>query len=227
MSALRIILPLMASAALTACAAAPTATSDAAALARTPTELWANRVKVQPDEIRLAVHADGLSATQREALGVFLADWRATGGGPVILRAPLGGADPGAVGRTTEGVRMQLSGGGVPVSLITLASYDAGGDPLAPLVVGRERYRVDVPRCGQEWTNITLSANNEPQPNFGCATTANMAAQIANPSDLLGPAPVTPADAQRRGVVLGKYRLGESTASEKDESATAVSDVVK
>lgn len=227
MSAFRIILPLMASAALAACAAAPTATSDAAALARTPTELWANRVTVQPDEIRLAVHADGLSATQREALGVFLADWRATGGGPVTLRAPLGGADPAAVGRVTEGVRLQLAGAGVPAAQITLASYDSGGDPLAPLVVGRERYRVNVPRCGQEWTNITLSANNEPQPNFGCATTANMAAQIANPSDLLGPAPVTPVDAQRRGVVLGKYRLGESTASEKDESATAVSDVVK
>ena len=227
MSAFRIIIPLMASAALAACAAAPTATSDAAALARTPTELWANRVTVQPDEIRLAVHAEGLSANQREALGAFLADWRATGGGPITLRAPLGGADPAAVGRATEGVRLQLSGGGVPAAEITLASYDAGGDPLAPLVVGRERYRVNVPRCGQEWTNIALSANNEAQANFGCATTANMAAQIANPSDLLGPAPVTPADAQRRGVVLGKYRLGESTASEKDESATAISTVVQ
>jgi pilus assembly protein CpaD len=227
MSASRIIIPLMACAALAACSAAPTATSDAAALARTPTELWANRVTVQPDEIRLAVHAEGLSANQREALGAFLADWRATGGGPITLRAPLGGADPAAVGRATEGVRLQLSGGGVAASQITLASYDAGGDPLAPLVVGRERYRVNVPRCGQEWTNITLSANNEAQPNFGCATTANMAAQIANPSDLLGPAPVTPADAQRRGVVLDKYRLGEGTASKKDESATAISTVVQ
>lgn len=232
MSASRLLIPalasiVLASAALAACSAAPTATSGPAALARTPTELWSNRVAVQPDEIRLAVHEGGLSPTQREALGVFAADWRASGGGPITLRAPLGGADPQTVGRASDGVRLQLSGAGVPASLITLASYDAAGDPLAPLIVGRERYRVNVPRCGQEWTNIAHSANNEVQANFGCAITANMAAQVADPGDLLGPAPVTAPDAQRRGVVLGKYRLGERTGSAKEESATSISDVVQ
>ncbi|HEY9236645.1 MULTISPECIES: CpaD family pilus assembly protein [Phenylobacterium] len=227
MNASRILIPVLASAALAACSAAPTATSGPAALARTPTELWSNRVAVQPDEIRLAIHADGLSLTQAQAIGVFVADWRASGGGQITLHAPLGGADPAAVGKTSDGVRLQLSGGGVPASQITLASYDAGGDPLAPLIVGRQRYRVDVPRCGQEWTNIAHSANNEVQPNFGCAVTANLAAQVTDPRDLLAPAQVTPADAQRRGVVLGKYRLGEKTGSAKEESSTRISDVVK
>lgn len=224
----RLLVLCLATTALAACATPPAQGPDPAELARTPTELWTSRVAVQPDEIRLAVHPQGLSQTQKLALAEFLADWRASGGGPITLRAPLGGPDPGAVGHTSEGARLQLSGGGVPVSEIALASYDAAGDPRAPLIVGRERYRVNVPRCGQEWGNIAHSANNSVQANFGCATTANMAAQIANPADLLGPAAITPADAQRRAVVLDKYRKGEKTASERDESATsAISDVVQ
>jgi len=224
----RLLVLCLATTALAACATVPAPAPDPAELARTPTELWTDRIAVQPDEIRLAVHTAGLSPTQNQALAEFVADWRASGGGPITLRAPLGGPDPAAVGRASEGARLQLSGGGVPASAITVASYDAAGDPLAPLIVGRERYRVNVPRCGQEWTNIARSANNSVQANFGCAVTANMAAQIADPSDLLGPAQVAPADAQRRAVVLDKYRKGEITASAKDESATSViSDVVK
>ena len=43
---------------------------------------------------------------------------------------------------------------------------------------------------------------------------------IANPRDLLSPAPMDPSDATRRDNVLGKYRRGEVTSSAKDEQAT-------
>ena len=49
-----------------------------------------------------------------------------------------------------------------------------------------------------------------------------MAAQIANPEDLIRPRDSTPADAGRRDTVLGKYRKGDVTASAKDEQATGV-----
>ena len=56
----------------------------------------------------------------------------------------------------------------------------------------------------------------------------NVAVQVANPGDLRGPSATTPADAQRRGVVLDKYRKGETTASARDEQAAGdVSKVVK
>ena len=57
---------------------------------------------------------------------------------------------------------------------------------------------------------------------------ARMAAQVANPADWARPRTLDPADAQRRAVVLDKYRKGELTSSEKDDNATgAVSSVVK
>ena len=48
-----------------------------------------------------------------------------------------------------------------------------------------------------------------------CAQQRNLAAQIANPADLLGPRTVDPADAERRAVVFDKYRQGRPTGAEK------------
>jgi pilus assembly protein CpaD len=52
--------------------------------------------------------------------------------------------------------------------------------------------------------------------------TANLAAQVANPEDLLGPRDETPIDSGRRATVLDKYRKGEVTSSAKDEQSNGV-----
>jgi pilus assembly protein CpaD len=54
-----------------------------------------------------------------------------------------------------------------------------------------------------------------PYPNFGCAQQHNLAAQIANPADLLGPRTMAPADADRRSVIMDRYRQGKTTGAEK------------
>lgn len=226
MSVSRLLVLPVAAVVLSACVSQPP--SGALAEPRTPTELWTAQVANQPVDIRLAIHAQGLSPNQSNALGGFAGDWRAAGGrGQLTLRAPVGGPDEGAVSRASEAARVALAGFGVPPAAIVVVGYDAKGDASAPLIVARDSYAVTIPTCGQTWTNISHSANNQVQPNFGCAVTANMAAQLANPADLSGPTESTPADAARREVVLGKYRKGEVTASSRDDQATgAVSRVV-
>jgi pilus assembly protein CpaD len=49
--------------------------------------------------------------------------------------------------------------------------------------------------------------------------TANIAAQIADPEDLLHPRAETPPDGSRRQVVLDKYRTGATTSTAKDTQA--------
>ena len=226
MSAPRFI-ALALAAALSACAS-PAIQPGQALSARTPTELWKTEMASQPEEIRLAVRAEGLSANQANALTGLAQTWRGAGGGEVVLQAPVGGPEPDAVSRSGENARSFLVQQGVPASEIRLVGYDAKGDPRAPLVVGFMRYALAIPACGRSWTNIAHSMTNQPQPNFGCAVTANMAAQVADPADLATPRTMDPADAQRRAVVLDKYRKGELTSSEKDEKAEgAVSQVVK
>jgi pilus assembly protein CpaD len=197
---------------LSACASSHRAQLTAA----TPTELWNDKVKVdkQPDTLLLGVHADGLSSTQAAAVAGFVNQWMQANGGDITVQAPVG-ASP----RMIAGVQAALAAQGAPIGSILLASYDPAGDPAAPIVVAYDRYSVETPRCGTNWESLTRTRNNEVYNNFGCAVTANMAAQIANPEDLLHPRTMTPADAQRRATVLGKYRAGEVTSSARDDQA--------
>ena len=193
---------------------------DRIADARTPTEHFAATATGVEEEIALAIHPQGLSPNQATALLDFLDGWReAATGGTITVQVPAGGADSGFAYRSGEAVRSFLQAHGVAEAMIRTAGYDAAAEAGAPVRVGYTRYQVTLPRCGREWTNIAHSANNEAQPNFGCAVTANMAAQIANPADLVRPAEMGPSDAQRRLNVLEKYRKGENTSSAEDKQA--------
>ena len=216
-SPLRILASAALAAGLAGCA---THVPDAVKDPRTPTEQFAAKVVTEPQEMRLAIHAQGLSANQAGALAVFADDWREAGGGMIRIQSPSGGPDASASYRAGEGTRALLVSRGVPEDQIEIVGYDAKGAADAPLLVGFMRQQLDIPACGQKWTNVAHSAMNRPQPNFGCAVTANMAAQIANPADLIGPRPMDPSDAGRRSVVIEKYRAGVATSSAKDENGS-------
>jgi pilus assembly protein CpaD len=62
---------------------------------------------------------------------------------------------------------------------------------------------------------------NKPYYNFGCAYQRNMAAMVANPSDLVQPRPETPAYTVRRTEGFEKYRKGTTTATEYPEGEKA------
>ncbi|WP_304166117.1 CpaD family pilus assembly protein [Phenylobacterium aquaticum] len=213
---------------LSACASAPTEIQGRVADPRLPTEHYQAQAVESPQELRLAVHAQGLSTNQANALTGFVQAWMQGEGGVITLSAPTRGGDAQAAFRTGEGARTYLIAQGVPADRIQVAGYDATGLIEAPLKIGYTRYEAVIPACGREWQNLASTKTNEVQSNFGCAVTANMAAQIANPGDLLRPRDMTPADAARRAVVLDKYRKGQVVSSEKDSQAQGVvSDAIK
>ena len=75
---------------------------------------------------------------------------------------------------------------------------------------------------------MAATGQNRAYAHFGCADAANLAAMVADPHDLTRPKTETPYDATRRETVLGKYRKGELTSSQKDDQATgAISQAVK
>lgn len=226
-SSLTRLTPVAAALALSACASGPT--PMAGPIAATPLDTWSSRVQVvaQPDEIRLAPHATGLSGTQARALAEFHARWTVAEGGVITVAAPTGAAGSGGAYRVSADARAFLVSQGTRPEQVRLVGYDAAGAPDAPIIVGFQRYAAIAPRCG-EWTAATSTASNQPYGNLGCAVTANIAAQVANPGDLVGARPMDPADTGRRMTVLGKYRSGETTSTAKDEQASgAVSTAVQ
>lgn len=194
----------------------------------TPLDAWQREVKVSaiPQVLKLAPHPGGLSPNQVNALDGFASAFARAEAREVTIRAPGGGPTAKGGSRVAWEARERLSTSGVPFDRIRLELYDSGGDPGAPVMISYNQYVAEVPSCGV-WDNLSRSGDNRVYSNFGCAVTANMAAQVANPEDLLGPRDMDPADAQARGTMFEKFRKGEATGSGRDEKASgSVSQVV-
>lgn len=200
---------------LAACASDP---KSPAVTARNPGALYALKAESATDKIALAMHANGLSAAQRDALGAMAARRVQSNGGVVTVSLPRSGADPALAGRLAETVAATFNVDGAPV---VRSTYETD-DPKAPLLVSYEYDKADVPACNRAWDDLTHTADNRVYSNFGCAVTANMAAQIANPSDLRRPRGEDAPDAVRRLTVLGKYQDGKVTSADDDVSKSAI-----
>ncbi|WP_428152968.1 CpaD family pilus assembly protein [Brevundimonas sp.] len=191
----------------------------------TPTSRYQLQVEPDLDRIALAVHDTGLSPAQGDALQALVGRYRYVDAVPMVIEAPAGN-DPVAL-KTAYDIKSILAASGVSPDRITLVSY-AAPDPRAPVVVGYQTVRAAVPQCGTTWGNLSRTGDNQSGSNFGCAVTANLAAQIENPRDIQRPRTMTPADAGRRTVVFDLYRSGKPTAAEAETliRETAVSRAV-
>lgn len=179
----------------------------------TPTSRFALQVEPGLDRVALAVHETGISANQAEALRDMVNRFAAEGAPVLTIEAPSGN-DP-VSSETAWRIKGALEAEGVPPYQVRVVTY-AAPDPRAPVLVGFDTVRAVVPRCGQEWSNLARTGNNAGSANFGCAVNANLAAQIANPRDIVTPRAMTPSDAGRRSVVIDHYRAGEQTAAARE-----------
>lgn len=196
----------------------------------TPTALdaWSREVKVvaMPQDIRLAPHETGLSVTQAGALEGFVAAWMKAEGRGMTVRASDTGPSARGSNRVAWDARDRLVSLGVPAASIKMTAYDGADDPKAPVIISFTQFVAEVPQCGG-WRNLSHSNDNRPYDNFGCAVTANLAAQVANPEDLVSPRDQQPVEAASRETMYDKYRKGEATGSKRDDKASgAVSQVV-
>lgn len=179
----------------------------------TPLSRYSLQVVPGTDRIALAVHEQGLSANQHAALGDLAARYGASGAGWVKIEAP-GGDDPVAAAQAYA-VRSALQAAGVPGDRIQMAAYSAP-DPRAPVLAGFETLRAHVPNCAAESRDYAGRFSNQSSGGFGCAITANMAAQIADPRDIMGARPMTPADSGRAAVVFDNYRRGQASSTPQE-----------
>lgn len=180
----------------------------------TPTERYKLQAEEAPDEIALGVHPDGLSDHQRAALADYARGYIEAGGEQVVIRTPTQGGT--AAQHMAEAAKAALEAAGLHDAELRLEAY-AADKPNAPVLLSYPRWRAKPIDCGRTWQNLTRTRDNQTQSNFGCAVTANMAAQIADPRDIRAPHGEDPSDATRRATVLDKYRKGQITAAQSDE----------
>src|SRR5258708_14265564 len=160
----------------------------------------------------------GLSAPQRADDVGLARTWATEGTGAIVADVPVDTPNAPAAAATFRQVRALLAAGGVPPNGIAFRHYHPDDPPTLPTI------RLSYPRmaavagpCGLWPEDLGPSALNESYSenreyyNFGCAYQRNMAAMVANPSDLVQPRPETPAYTARRTAGVEKYRKGEST----------------
>lgn len=196
---------------LAGCAAATTGQMNIAPV--TPLSQYVLQVEPGVDRIALAVHEQGLSANQHEALRSLVSRFGAEQASVLRIEAPTGN-DP-VTSAQAYAMRDAVQAMGVPGQMIQVVGYDAP-DPRAPVLAGFEVLRAHIPDCSAEPRNLSSRYSNLPTGGFGCAVTANMAAQIADPRDIRGPRTFQPADSGRAAVVFSRYRQGEQTAAEQE-----------
>ncbi|PRD50641.1 pilus assembly protein CpaD [Phyllobacterium myrsinacearum] len=152
-------------------------------------------------------HADNrLSITQRSIVQNVLTNYHANGSGVIHILLPSGTPNEHAAGRLREDIVAVLRRSGVKPFNISSERYRAASDESAPIRLSYSAMTASTGPCGQWPKDLLDTAENKHYANFGCASQNNLAAQIANPADLLGPRATTTIDAERRGKVIDAYR---------------------
>ncbi|POF34445.1 CpaD family pilus assembly protein [Roseibium marinum] len=159
-----------------------------------------------------------------DTITAFAVNSRRKGDGAVEILVPSGGANESAVHAISGDIRAALQRGGLGRSQISTRTYavnDRAAD--APIRLSYARMQATAGSCGSWPRNIGGSGfgENTEYENFGCATQSNLAAMVENPSDLLTPRAMTPADQARRAVVIENYRKGDVTAGDYQEGVGA------
>ena len=155
----------------------------------------------------------------RDTILGFLGRYRAESTGVIQIARPAGAANAGLAANAAAEIEELLAMAGVDGRDIVRGTYPVAGDAIAPVRLAYTAVRAVVGECGQWPTDVNdpaLIHDNRQYDNFACANRANLAAQIANPTDLLHPRAVTPSDAGRRSTVIEGYRGGGNNISIAD-----------
>lgn len=172
-----------------------------------------------PTVLDVIVRGVGLDGRQREDVAAFAEAYRAGGSGAMHVQVPQGGDEIGTR-RTLEAVRDTLTRSGVPAQYVSISTYTPGNQDIAAAI--RLSYRslqAQVQsRCGL-WpqdlgvSDAAFNMRNEPHWNLGCALQNNVAAQTADPVDLVRARTRGPADLESRLPDVQAVRAGEYPAT--------------
>jgi pilus assembly protein CpaD len=178
------------------------------------------REQAQTLNVFIGDRRGGLTASQRAEVAALAPAWRSEATGGFLVEVPFGTSNERAAMGAAREVRGVLASAGVPHSSIEVRPYRTD-DParLGTMRVKYLRMKAETGPCGLWPDDIgptvdPLHAANRPHWNHGCASQRNLAAQVANPADLVQPRSETPILASRRNTVTDKYRKGESTATQ-------------
>ncbi|HTI88364.1 MAG TPA: CpaD family pilus assembly protein [Alphaproteobacteria bacterium] len=161
----------------------------------------------------------GLMPDDSQRFDAFVADYIQHGNGAISVSAPAGRDASVAIEYFGE----RLAAAGIPREKILVGTKDS---PDGKVEIGFIGYQASAGSCSDWSANLAFTLDNQVSPNLGCSVQHNIAAQIADPRDLIAPRAMGPGDAARRAFVYDNYKQGKPTGAEHStEQSGAVSEV--
>ena len=161
-----------------------------------------------------------LDGRQRQDLYAFVAEYRRHGRGPIIAQLPAGSPTDAFAIRTLDSIRHAVAEAGLGPVPFAVSRYAVTNPSLAaPIRLSFQRLQAKVAtKCGL-WpqdlggSDPKFNYRNEPYWTLGCATQANLAAQVADPIALVRGRPEMPGDTLRRMKDIQDLRDGKDPST--------------
>lgn len=169
----------------------------------------------------------GLVSRSRQDVADFLGEYRTHGQGPMIAQVPSGVANGAETRRALDAIRGAAGG------RLSVQAYDPADLTVAsPIRLTFRRLQAKVAgQCGLWPQDLGVSdygftARNEQYWNFGCATQANLASQVAEPVDLVRGRRTGVPDTARRMYNIGQSRSGQDPSTVYKATGQTISSAI-
>ncbi|MCF6114923.1 CpaD family pilus assembly protein [Mesorhizobium muleiense] len=149
----------------------------------------------------------GMTGSQRDTLLGFLDGYDKSAAPTLTISIPTGSANEIAATAAGRDFARFAIASGISRNRIVITTYQsASAEASAPIRVAYVSVKAQTDRCGRWPEDLMQTSENKHYADFGCSYQNNLAAQIANPTDLLGPRKQSDIDAENRGAVIDVYR---------------------
>lgn len=149
----------------------------------------------------------GMTGSQRDTLLGFLDGYDKSAAPTLTISIPSGSANEIAATAAGRDFARLAIASGISRNRIVITTYQsASAEASAPIRVAYVSVKAQTDRCGRWPEDLMQTSENKHYADFGCSYQNNLAAQIANPTDLLGPRKQSDIDAENRGEVIDVYR---------------------
>lgn len=149
----------------------------------------------------------GMTGSQRDTLLGFLDGYDRSAAPTLTIQVPSGSANEVAATAAARDFARLAIASGVKRNRLVVTSYQAASSEISsPVRVAYVAVRAQTDKCGRWPADLVDTSENKHYADFGCSYQNNLAAQMANPADLLGPRKLSTIDAENRGAVIDVYR---------------------
>ena len=167
------------------------------------------------ERLELYTRPNGLELSARDKLAVaqFLDGYAKSGDGALYINRPANAVSSLGTQQAEAVILGLMAQGGLNPNAIQTGQYPSRFGAPAPVVVSYRTLRA-IPQDCRALGDLTDTFGNQPYGNFGCFQSANIAAMITDPRQLLEPYPLGQPNAQRRQVIYDQYIQGSPTAAQ-------------